>query len=340
MVAGPLLPRVGDRQRRGEVGAGAEGEVHARVPQPPFDGPREAVAAEGSGEGDGHAEAGQAYRDIGGGAAGLGAQDLRFARHGDEIDERLAQDQDSGRPAAHGSTTILRPCPALNRSMACGYCSSGSRSLMKTSGSSTPVAKSVGGPLVAVQHRHRAGDGDLLVVDPVRLDGRASSRSRRPRTAGTCRPWRPGRGRPGSPPALPVASMTTSQPRGRSSSSAEAADAGSSRAAGRGQPVRVDVDARRRSRRRCAWPAPASSGPWCRSRRSAHWAPSCAAQHVVAAHRARQRLDQRRVLGVDVLGQPHAVGHRARPRTRPRRRATVTPIAAQRSHRLPRPVRQ
>jgi len=42
----------------------------------------------------------------------------------------------------YGCTTILRPTPALNWSIACGYCSSGSRSLMKTAGSSTPLAKS------------------------------------------------------------------------------------------------------------------------------------------------------------------------------------------------------
>ena len=46
----------------------------------------------------------------------------------------------------------------------------------------------LGGALVAVQHRHRAGDGDLLVVDAVRVDRRPGSRSRPRRTGGTCPP--------------------------------------------------------------------------------------------------------------------------------------------------------
>jgi hypothetical protein len=41
-----------------------------------------------------------------------------------------------------GSTWILRPTPAANCSSACGYFSRGTRSLMNTSGSSTPVANS------------------------------------------------------------------------------------------------------------------------------------------------------------------------------------------------------
>ncbi len=53
---------------------------------------------------------------------------------------RLAARPRFGR--GYGCTTILRPTPALNWSIACGYCSSGSRSLMKTAGSSTPLAKS------------------------------------------------------------------------------------------------------------------------------------------------------------------------------------------------------
>src|SRR6266700_817852 len=40
----------------------------------------------------------------------------------------------------YGSTWILRPTPAANCSSAWGYLSSGSRSLMNTSGSRTPVA--------------------------------------------------------------------------------------------------------------------------------------------------------------------------------------------------------
>ena len=36
----------------------------------------------------------------------------------------------------------------------------------------------LGGSLEAVQHRHGPGDGDLLVVDAVRLDGHAGGRRR------------------------------------------------------------------------------------------------------------------------------------------------------------------
>ena len=54
-----------------------------------------------------------------------------------------------------------------------------------------PCGEQFGGPLVAVQHRHRAGDGDLLVVDLVRARWWPAPRRRRPRTAGTCRPGDP-----------------------------------------------------------------------------------------------------------------------------------------------------
>ncbi len=57
---------------------------------------------------------------------------------------RAAARRPAARPPgrSYGCTTILRPTPALNWSIASGYCSRGSRSLMKTAGSRTPLAKS------------------------------------------------------------------------------------------------------------------------------------------------------------------------------------------------------
>lgn len=45
-------------------------------------------------------------------------------------------------PGSYGTTTIFRPLPEANCSRAAGYCSSGSRSLMSSSGSSTSAANS------------------------------------------------------------------------------------------------------------------------------------------------------------------------------------------------------
>lgn len=142
VVARAVGAGVGDGQRGGQVAADAEAEVHPGGPQPVLDGTGEAVAAEAAREGYRGAEPGQRDGDVGRGTAELGGPHTAVPGHRDEVHERLADHQDRFGAAGHGSTTILRPMPALKRSMACGYCSSGSRSLMNTAGSSTPLAKS------------------------------------------------------------------------------------------------------------------------------------------------------------------------------------------------------
>lgn len=107
--------------------------------------------------------------------------------------------------------------------------------------------------------------------------------------------------------ALPVASTTMSQPRGVSSSSAEAAERETPRVAAvasrSGLMSRMSTEA-----------APVRLASL--QHHQAHGAGAVdqdlgaerGAQDVVAAHRAGQRLDQRGVLDVDVVGQPDAVG--------------------------------
>ena len=142
MVAVPPVAGFGDGQRGGQPGACAQREVRPGGPQPVLDRAGEPVAAQPSGERHRGAERGQPDGDVGRGPAELRGPYAAVTGHGHEVDERLAEHEDGAGPARHGSTTILRPMPALKRSMACGYWSSGSRSLMKTAGSRTPVAKS------------------------------------------------------------------------------------------------------------------------------------------------------------------------------------------------------
>lgn len=133
--------RLGDRQRGGQAGARAQRGGDPGGPQPLLDGAGEAVATEAPGEGHRGAERGEAHGDVGRGPAELGGPYAAVPGHRHEVDEGLTEHEDGARTVRHGSTTILRPMPALKRSMACAYWSSGSRSLMKTAGSSTPAAK-------------------------------------------------------------------------------------------------------------------------------------------------------------------------------------------------------
>ena len=227
-----------------------------------------------------------------------------------------------------GSTCVLRPWPARNAASAAGYSSSGNRWLINMSGVEHAGGEQLPGPLEAVQHRHRAGDRDLLVVDPERREPCRGVLLRDAELQERAALAPPGPARPRSPPATPVQSMTTSQPRGRSDlvgrarpPSRPSSFAVSSRS---GLRSTTDTDA-----------APAALGQL--QHHQAHRAGAVdevvvaqpAGQHVEAADRARQRLDQRRVRRRHALRQPEAVRHR---RDRELGRAALdrlTPIAAQ-----------
>lgn len=110
-------------------------------------------------------------------------------------------------------------------------------------------------------------------------------------------------------PALPVASMTTSQPPGRSSSSARAAAPRAAEEFRGLQALRVDVQDFHRG------------GAGALGQLQHHQAhrpgavdedlgPEVALQDVVPADRAGERFDQGRVGDVDVFGEFHAVGDR------------------------------
>ncbi len=157
-----MIARIGHREGRGQRAPGTQREIDARTRQPCLDARREGVVAEPAHEGRPPAEAGQAHRDVGGRPARLGRSHPGVTVGLHQIHQRLAEHENGAgtgagagagvgvgagigagdRGVRHGSTTILRPIPAWKRSIACGYCSSGSRSLMNTDASSTPLAKS------------------------------------------------------------------------------------------------------------------------------------------------------------------------------------------------------
>ncbi len=89
--------------------------------------------------GSGSGAVGSAVRPAGGGVVGR----ERCARSGAPAAPLAPGTSPApAHPGRHGTTTIFRPLPAANCSSARGYCASGSRSLMSSSGSSTSAANS------------------------------------------------------------------------------------------------------------------------------------------------------------------------------------------------------